>query len=105
MKKPRDLVGRGLRQEQREGCRGLRRGGRGGQHGRISGERGGERPGEALSFLFPDFTSRLLPSPSSWRDVTFDELGGFPRPVQQIERCEVVAAAGVIAAALAAAVP
>ena len=59
MNKPRDLVGRGLRKEQREGCRGLAP--RQGMWSACEGspESGAGGPGEALSFLFPDLTSRL----------------------------------------------
>ena len=73
MKKPRDLVGRGLRQEQREGCRGGG-GGCGRQHGRDLRERGSGEPGQALSFSIPGSPAPGFPLPldgraPAWRAV------------------------------------
>ena len=101
MKKPRDLVGRGLRQEQREGCRGRRRGGGCGRHARDL-RRAGAR-GDPAKRSLSSFGSHLplRPSPSSRLHVPPDQPGELAGPVQQIERGEVVAAAGVIAPALA----
>ena len=73
MKKPRNLVGRGLRQEQREGCRG-RRGGCGRQHGRDLRERGVRRARPGALFLLPGSPVPGFPLPlggraPAWRAV------------------------------------
>ena len=52
MKKPRDLVGRGLRQKQRQ----RDRGGCKAEHAGDLRERGSDEPGQALSLLRPGFT-------------------------------------------------